>query len=78
MVNVNTIKQEMEDDKLTIDKTCIEEDEINPYQNVVINKGYRKMPRQHKWNIGQFWVIWLNMFSMTKIQRHCITWTLRP
>ena len=32
VVNVNTIKQEIEDDKLTRDK----EDEVNPYQKIVV------------------------------------------
>ena len=41
LVNVNTTKQEIEDDKLTKDRNCLEEDNINPYQNVVLNKVYR-------------------------------------
>ena len=40
VVKVNTIKQEIEDDKLTRDK--MEEDEINPYQKVVLNNVYRE------------------------------------
>ena len=40
MVNFNTIKQEVEDDKLTRDK--MEEDEINPYQKVGLNNVYRE------------------------------------
>ena len=52
MVNVDTIKQEKEDDKLTSDKNCSEEDEINPYQNVVLNEVYReniKTPPMEHW-----------------------------
>ena len=39
-INVDTIKQEMEDDRLTRNRT-IEEEEINPYQKVVLNNVYR-------------------------------------
>ena len=34
VVNIHRIKQEIEDDKLSRDKT---DDEINPYQNIVVN-----------------------------------------
>ena len=54
MVNINTIKQEIEDNKLTRDRNCLEEDEINPYQNVVLNKVYRedaKTGQMEHWSI---------------------------
>ena len=35
VVNVNTTKQEIEEDKLSKDN--IDEDEINPYHNVIMN-----------------------------------------
>ena len=54
MANVDTIKQEIEDDKLTTDRNCLEEDEINPYQNVVLNKVYRKDAKTALVDIGQF------------------------
>ena len=55
VVNVDTIKQEIVDDKLTRDKYCTEEDEINQYQNVLLNIRYTEnIPRQQKWNIAQF------------------------
>ena len=42
MVNINTIKQEIEEDKLTSDRNCLEEDKVNSYQDVVLNKVYRE------------------------------------
>ena len=54
MVNVNTIKQEIEDDKLIRDRNSSEEDEINPYQNVVLNNVYRedaKTAQVEHWSI---------------------------
>ena len=35
IVNVDTIKQELEEDKLSKDN--IEDDEVNPYHNIIIN-----------------------------------------
>ena len=40
IVNVDTIKQEIEDDELTRDRN--EEDEINPCENEVLNNVYRE------------------------------------
>ena len=40
MLNTDTIKQEIEDDKLTRDRK--EEDEINPYEKGVLNNVYRE------------------------------------
>ena len=42
MVNIDTIKQEIEEDKLIRDTSYLEKDEINPYQNVALNKVYRE------------------------------------
>ena len=42
VVNIDSIKQEIEDDKLTRHRKCLEEDEISPYQNVVLNKVHRE------------------------------------
>ena len=39
-INVDTMKQEIDSDKLTRTKTN-EEEEINPYQKVVMNNVYR-------------------------------------
>ena len=36
------MKTRIEDDKLTRDRNCLKEDEINPYQNVVLHKVYRE------------------------------------
>ena len=52
MININTRKQEIEDDKLNRDR--IEEDEINPYQKVVLNNVYRedvKTAQMEHWSI---------------------------
>ena len=54
MANVNTIKQEIEDDKLTRDRNSLEEDKIDPYQNVVLNKVYKedaKTAQMEQWSI---------------------------
>ena len=50
IINVNTIKQEREDDKLTRDK----EDEVNPYQKIVVNnidKDTIPTPQMEHWSI---------------------------
>ena len=39
-INVDTMKQEIDNDKLTGTKTN-EEEEINPYQKVVLNNVYK-------------------------------------
>ena len=41
IINIDTIKQEIEDDKLTEDRNGLRED-INPYQNVVLNNVCRE------------------------------------
>ena len=40
VVNIDTIKQEIEEDKLSQDN--IDKDEINPYHNVIINNIDKK------------------------------------
>ena len=51
VVNVATMKQEIEEDKLRKDDI---EDEINPYQNIIINNVYRDNPdtsQMEQWSI---------------------------
>ena len=52
MVNIDGIKQEIEDDKLNRERK--EEDKINPYENIVLNNAYRedvKTAQMDHWSI---------------------------
>ena len=51
VVNVDTIKQEIEEDKLSKDST---DEEVNPYQQIVINNVYKDSPntsQMEQWSI---------------------------
>ena len=48
VVNVDTIKQEKEEDKLS--KNNVDEDKINPYCNIIINNIDKESLIDHKWN----------------------------
>ena len=64
-INTQTIRQEIDQERLTETKTK-EEDEINPYQKVVLNNVYKDEIKMVKM---EFWSILsdnLNSFNMTK------------
>ena len=50
-LTVDTMKQEIGNEKLTTTKT---EEETNPYQKVVLNNVCKMRLRQHRWNSGQY------------------------
>ena len=50
-INTETMKQEIEQEKLTEIKPS---GEIKIYQKVVLNNVYKDETKQHKWKIGQF------------------------
>ena len=54
VVNVDTIKQEIEEDKLS--KGNIDDDEVNPYHNMIINNIDKENVKHHKWNNGLYLV----------------------
>ena len=45
-------KQEIEEDKLSKDN--INEDEINPYHNIIINNVDKEIYLPHKWDNGWY------------------------
>ena len=52
IVNVDTIKQEIEEDGLSKDN--IDEDEVNPYHNIIINnidKATANTSQMEQWSI---------------------------
>ena len=49
IVNGDTIKQEIEEDKLSKDN--IDDDKINPYHNIIINNIDKE---NHEWKKGQY------------------------
>ena len=52
-ININTIRQEIDNDRLTRNKIN-EEEEINPYQKIVLNKVYKdntETARMENWSI---------------------------
>ena len=53
VVNIDTIKQEIEEDKLSKDNI---DDKINPYHNIIITMYTRTMPIHYKWNSGLYLV----------------------
>ena len=52
-INIDTIRQEIDNDRLTRTKTN-EEDEINFYQKIMLNKVLKAILRQQEWKIGQY------------------------
>ena len=63
IVNVDTIKQEIEDDKLTRDK----EDEVSPYQKIVVNNiGKDNIPTSQM----EYWSIPSNVVSYIQHDRN--------
>ena len=51
-IKVDTMKQEIDNENLTAPKT--EEEEIYPYQKVVLNNVYKDEMKTARWNIGQY------------------------
>ena len=64
LVNVETIKHEIEEDRLDNNN---ENEVANLYQNVVINALTGLMLIHHKWNNDQYLVMLLIMSSITGI-----------
>ena len=54
IINIDTIKQEIEEDKW--DRNNIEEDEVNPYHEIIKNK-IKRIQLHCKWNNGQYSVM---------------------
>ena len=51
ITNIGTIKQEMEQDLDRLDDTSVD---IDPYCDIIVNKGERDTQFYHKWNSGQY------------------------
>ena len=57
IVNIETIKQELEANKLDNNNREEEEDNINPYYEIIMNKVERTIWLYCKWNNGQYLVM---------------------
>ena len=49
IVNINTSKQEIEEDKVSSKNT---DEKINPYPKIVVNNVFKEIPMHHKGNSG--------------------------
>ena len=70
IVNVDTIKQEIEVDNL--DKMDETDGEINPYHEIITNKVEKMIQLYHRWKSGQFLAMYLIMYSTIGIQKNII------
>ena len=69
IVNINTIKQEIEEDKLSKSNIDVEE-EVNPYHNIIINNIEREniiTSQMEQWLIVSMLLIMYSMIGILKI-----------